>query len=309
MVFNKIILIKVYFFFLIFPLFCLSQDYVDILKLGYGRSFENNFEGSDSSTYITSVEANLTLPIVLNKNNAIITGGVFSQNRLQLYPSENGLTTPFTNLYSTTLKVGLSSAFNEKWGMTLVLLPKVASDYYDISSNDFFFGGFGILKYQKRSNVLYRFGLYSSSEAFGFYTTPILGWYSLSKDKKIEMDIFMPISVDLNYTQGDFTYGFSYFGIGRSFNLEQSNLNQYVQLNSLEFAGYAQFNRLFKHAILRAKLGYASDDYEVHNYGDKIDFGFIAFNFGDDRQQLNPKIKGSLFFKVELLYRISFSKQ
>ena len=302
--FNKIILIKVYFFFLIFPLVCLSQDYVDILTLGYGRSFENNFEGNDSSTYITSLEANLTLPIVLNKNNAIITGGVFSQNRLQLYPSENGLTTPFTNLYSTTLKLGLSSTFNEKWGMTLVLLPKVASDYYDVSSNDFFLGGFGILKYQKRENVLYRFGLYSSSEAFGFYTTPILGWYSLSKDKKIEMDVFMPISVDINYTQGLFTYGFSYFGIGRSFNLEQNDLNQYVQLNSLEFAGYTQFNKLFKNTILRAKIGYASDDYEVHNYGDKIDFGFIAFNFGDDRQQLNPKIKGSLFFKLELIYRV-----
>jgi hypothetical protein len=300
---------KLYFAFLLLPLFCFSQDYVDVLKLGYGRSFNNNFEGSDGSTHITSLEANLTLPIVLNKKNAIITGGIFSKNRLQLYPLENGFTTPFTNLYSSTLKIGLSSTFNEKWGMTLVFLPKIASDYYDISSNDFFLGGFGVLKYQKRENVLYRFGVYSSSEAFGFYTTPILGWYSLSKNKKIEMDIFMPISVDINYTQDGFTYGFSYFGIGRSFNLEQNNLNQYVQLNSLEFAGYAQYNKLFKNTIIRAKLGYASDDYEVHNYGDKIDFGFIAFNFGDNRQQLNPKIKGSLFFKLELLYRVEFAKR
>lgn len=293
---------------LVFPLCCFSQNYVDILKVGFGRSFNNTFEGTDGSTHITSLDANLTLPLVLNENNAIITGGIFSQNRLQLYPSKNDLKVPFTNLYSTTLKIGLSSTFNEKWGMTVVLLPKVASDYSDISSNDFFLGGFGILKYQKRENVLYRFGLYSSAEAFGFYTTPILGWYSLSENKKIEMDVFLPISVDVNYTQGDFTYGINYFGIGRSFNLEQNNLNQYVQLNSLEFAGYAQYNKLFKNTRLRAKFGYASDDYEVHNYGDKIDFGFIAFNFGDDRQQLNPKIKGSPFFKLELVYRVNFNK-
>ncbi|GGZ73541.1 DUF6268 family outer membrane beta-barrel protein [Algibacter mikhailovii] len=297
-------MIKLYLTILLFPIICFSQDYVDVLKLGYGRSFQNNFEGAEGSTYISTLEANLTLPIVLNKNNAIITGGIFSRNKLQLYPPQNGLESPFTNLYSTTLKVGLSSTFSERWGMTLVFLPKIASDYHDVSSNDFFMGGFGILKYQKRENVLYRFGLYSSSEAFGFYTTPILGWYSLSKDKKIEMDIFMPISVDINYTSGEFTYGFSYFGIGRSFNIEQNDLNQYVQLNSLEFAGYAQYNRLFKNTILRAKLGYASDDYEVHTYGDKIDFGFIAFNFGDDRQQNNPKIQGSMFFKLELIYRI-----
>ena len=29
---------------------------------------------------------------------------------------------------------------------TLVFLPKIASDYHDVSSNDFFMGGFGILK-------------------------------------------------------------------------------------------------------------------------------------------------------------------
>ncbi|WP_136481607.1 DUF6268 family outer membrane beta-barrel protein [Cognatitamlana onchidii] len=286
------------------PLLVGSQDYIDVFKLGMSQSLENKFEGTNQSTNITSLEGNLTLPIVLNDNYAIISGGIFSRNSLQLFPSSDNIKAPYTNLYSTTLKVGFSGSFSENWSMLLVFLPKIASDYHDISSNDFFFGGYGILNYQKKDNIKYRFGLYSSSEAFGFYTTPILGWHSLSKNEKIEMDIYMPISADINYTQGKFTYGFSYFGIGRSFNLEEGQANQYVQLNSLEFAGYAQYNRLFKNVILRGKFGYASDDYEVHTYGDKIDFGFIAFNFGDNRQQLNPKIKGSLFFKMELIYRV-----
>ena len=67
------ILKKIFITFLVWPFFCFSQDYVDVLKLGYGRSVNNKFEGSDGSTYITSLEANLTMPIVLNQNNAILT--------------------------------------------------------------------------------------------------------------------------------------------------------------------------------------------------------------------------------------------
>ena len=282
-----------------------GQNYLDLFKIGYGHTFNNTFEGSSGSTNVSMIETNLTLPIVLNSNNTIISGLIFSKNRLHLFPSENGESAPFTNLYSTTLKLGIQSSFNDKWSMTLIMLPKIASDYYKISSNDFFLGGIGILKMKKKDNLFYRFGVYSSSEAFGFYTTPIIGWYSLSKNKKFEMDMFLPISADINYTQGHFTYGFSYFGIGRSFNIEQNDSNQYVQLGSLEFSGYLQFNNLFKNVLVRAKLGYSSDDYELHDYGDKIGFGFIAFNFDDNRMQLNPKIKGSAYFKLELVYRLS----
>jgi hypothetical protein len=300
---HKLYFKAIGFLVLLWPVLGLAQDYVDILKVGYGDTFNNTFEGSNGSTHVSVLEADLTFPIVLNDNHALITGIIFSKNRLQLYPSENGQEVPYTSLYSNTLKLGINSTFNEKWSMTVVLLPKLASDYYSISKNDFFLGGLGVLKMQKRGNIIYRFGIYSSSEAFGFYTTPIIGWYSLSKNKKFEMDMLLPISADINYTQGHFTYGFSYFGIGRSFNLEQDNSNQYVQLSSLEFAGYIQFNNLFKNVIIRAKLGYSSDDYEVHNYGDKIGFGFIAFNFDDNRVQLNPKINGSAYLKLELVYR------
>ncbi len=287
------------------PKYASAQNYVDILEIGYAMTTGNAFEGTNEETQVTSFEANLTLPIVLDKNysTAIITGAIFSLNRLQLFPSEKGMQTPYTNLYSTTLKIGLDTSFNDKLGMTLVMLPKMASDYSQISGNDLFFGGYGFLKLKKRDNLVYRLGVYSSTEAFGFYTTPIIGWYSLSENKKLEMDMYLPISADINYTSGQFTYGFSYFGIGRSFNIEKDNSNTYVQLNALEFAGYFQFNNLFKNIILRAKAGYSTDDYEVHNYGDKIGFGFIAFNFNDDREQLNPKINGSLFFKLEAVYR------
>jgi len=293
---------KLLFALLLYPCLAIAQDYVDLFKIGYGETFNNNFEGTTSSTSVKSFETDLTFPVVLNEKNALITGAAFSRNNLQLFPEAE-----FTSLYSTTLKLGLASTYNDKWRSTIVLLPKIASDYKNISGDDFYFGGFAILKLQRKENLIYRFGFYGSSEAFGIFSTPIIGWYYLSPNGKFEMDMSLPIAADINYTCGSFTYGIDYFGIGRSFNI--SNVNAYVDLSSLEFASYLQFNALDKSVLLRAKFGYSSNDYEVYTEGDKIDFGLSAFSFGDDRTQLNPSINGSVFLKFEAIYRFTISPE
>ncbi|WP_214111863.1 DUF6268 family outer membrane beta-barrel protein [Aequorivita echinoideorum] len=276
-----------------------SQNYVDLLKIGYGQTFNNNFEDANSSTYVKSFDVGLTLPIVLNKSHALITGADFSRNNLQLFPETN-----FKSLYSTNVKLGLASTWTEKWSTTVVLLPKIASDYHIITSKDFYVGGFALLKLKKKENLIYRFGAYGSQEAFGFFTTPIIGWYYLSPNKKFEMDMSLPISADVNYTFGTTTLGLDYYGIGRSFRLHYENSTSlYADLSSLEFAAYAQFNTFEKSVLLRAKVGYSSNDYEVYRSDEKIDLGVSAFSFGDDRTQLNPSISGGFFFRMEAIYR------
>ena len=172
-------------------------------------------------------------------------------------------------------------------------------------------GGFAILKYKKKENLIYRFGIYSSSEAFGFYSTPIIGWYYLSPNQRFEMDMSLPISGEMNYNVGVATIGFDYFGIGRSFRLYESNdqSNSYVDLSSLEFSSYVQLNTLENSVLFRAKFGYSSNDYEVYADDNTIDFGLAAFTFGDDRSQLNPNLKGGLFVKFEAIYRFQIKKE
>ena len=265
-----------------------AQDYVDIFRIGYGETFNNDFEGTNSSTSIRSFEVGLTFPVVLNDNHALITGADFSANNLQLFPEAER-----TSLYSTNIKLGLASTYSERWSSTIVLLPKIASDYNDISSDDFYLGGFALLKLQKKENLIYRFGVYGSQEAFGFFTTPIIGWYYLSPNKKFEMDMSLPISADVSYDLGKTTIGMDYFGIGRSFNIKKENQpDTYVDLSSLEFAAYWQFNFLDKSVLLRTKLGYSSNNYEV-------------YTDGDDRTQLNPEMKGGFFAKIEAIYRFN----
>lgn len=276
-----------------------AQEYVDIFKIGYGQTLNNNFEGVDSSTNVEFFEAGFTFPVVLNENHTFITGADFSLNSVQLFPE-----TEYSNLYSTSLVLGMASTWSEKWSTTIILLPKIASDYKNISSNDFYFGGFAILKLKKNENFKYKFGVYASQEAFGLFTTPILGWYYLSTNKRFMMDMSLPISADINYKFGATTIGIDYFGIGRSYNVHYENKPTiYADLSSLEFAGYFQFNVLEESILLRAKVGYSSNNYEMYAEGQEIDVGVSAFSFGDDRTQLNPSINGGVFLKVEAIYR------
>lgn len=290
---------------LLFSCIASAQEYVDLFRIGYGQTFNNNFEGVDSNTNVESFEVGFTFPIVLNENHALITGADFSLNKVQLFPE-----TEYSNLYSTNLKLGMASNWSEKWSSTLVLLPKIASDYKNITHNDFYFGGFAMLKLKKNENLKYRFGVYASQEAFGLFTTPILGWYYLSPNKRFEMDMSLPIAADVSYKFGLTTIGVDYFGIGRSYNVHYKNQpTLYADLSSLEFAGYLQFNALAESVLLRAKVGYSSNDYEIYAEGDKMDLGVSAFSFGDDRTQLNPSISGGVFLKVEAIYRFHLKEK
>ena len=293
---------KITLLFLFLSSIATAQNYVDIFKIGYGQSFNNDFEGTANSTQIKTLEADLTLPLVLNEQTAIVTGLSFSRNSQQLFPEGE-----FVGLYSTALKAGLSHKFNEKYSATLIFLPKIASDYEDISGDDFYFGGYGIFRIHKSERLVWRIGGYASSEAFGIFSTPIFGWYYLSPSGRFEMDMSLPVAADINYCLGLTTIGMDYFGIGRSFRLSDKNLpegfsNLYTDFSALEFTAYVQFN-VMKEVLLRAKLGYSSTDYELYDRDEKIDLGLSAFTFGDDRTQVNPNINGGLFIRFEAIYR------
>ncbi|GEQ84742.1 hypothetical protein ULMS_02500 [Patiriisocius marinistellae] len=309
---KKIILILFF-----FTTITTAQDYVDILKVSYGNSFNHSFEGFTDEMNIKSLDADFTYPIVIDENNAIITGFLHSNNNLQLFPDSFLTQNPLApqslskriNLYSTVLKIGLATNFNEKWSGTFVVLPNLSSDYKDISSDDLYLGGVAVIKYQKNEHLKYRLGIYAMDQAYGIFTTPILGFYYLSPNERLEVDASLPISADVNYRFENWAVGVDYFGIGRSFDIHQENTpDYYVDYGSLDFSIYAQYAMLEKSILLRGKLGYSDIDAEAYEDGDNIDLRISAFDFGSERTQLNPINSGGIFAKVEVLYRFNLSK-
>lgn len=277
-----------------------GQDYVDLFVVNYGQTTNTDFEDGSGSTSRDITEATLTIPIPIDDNNAFITGIDFNQSNLAVVADMDNV-----NLYSTTLQLGWSRTFNEKWSATLVMLPKIAGDYESIDSDDFYFGGYGIVKLQKKENLIYKFGAYASSEAFGVFAVPIIGFYYVSPNEKYEANVSFPIAVNMNYRIGDRSkLGLDYVGIGRSFRLTtDGRKDTYIQQGNLEFAAYYEYGLFNNTILLRIMAGYATNDFELYNRDETFDLGLAAFRFGDDRTQLNADIDSGFYAKVGLRYR------
>ena len=287
------------------PLTSIAQEYVDVFKFGYSYTDQAKFKDTNENTSINIFNASVTLPIELNSKHAFLTGIDFSSQNLWLTPEYSQSTT----LYNTLLKVGLATTFTEKWGTTLVLLPKIASDYKTISGDDFNFGIYAIAKLKKSEYFKFRFGLYASTELFGVFATPIFGAYYLSPNKRFEIDASLPITAAVNYHFERVSVGFDYFAIGRSYNISQETSTPvYVDQRPIEASTYIQFGLAEKSVLLRAKVGYSSNTNEVYAQEDQLNYRISAFSFGDDRTQLNSDILGSVFLKFEAIYRIHLKK-
>jgi len=165
-------------------------------------------------------------------------------------------------------------------------------------------GGALIWKYKKDKNFSYSFGFYGSTEAYGLYASPIIGLYYHSPNSRFEINLNLPSDGDLNYSLSNKTkIGVDYVGRGSSFKLTTLNVRStYAENNSIEFSSYLQ-RRLFNAILLRLKMGFSSNQFEVYPIDQKIDLRLSLLKFGDHRTQLNTDLSGSIFFKIEGIYR------
>ena len=68
---------------------------------------------------------------------------------------------------------------------------------------------------------------------------------------------------------------------------------------------FLEYGFLEKSLIFRLRGGYASVSYEVFDTNDKLPIRISAFEFGDDRNTLTPKMSGNFFAKAQLVYRFN----
>ena len=290
--------------FLVLPFLCNAQEYIDLFSINYGKSQKTTFEDSSINTDITTFQTNIILPIVLNEKYIAVTGVNFSSYNLQLLPdSENN------HLYSTNLRAGLSVKHSEHWSGIYLFLPKVASDYINLSSEDIYLGGLALLKYKRNESFGYGLGLYGSSEAYGMSVVPIVTFYYHSPNKRFEINAFMPNDADINYNLTDKTrVGVDFLGHGNSYKLTTDNVRaNYVENNSIDFSTYVQRSVLDKKILLRLKMGYSLNQFRVYPIDQKLDLQILALKFGDNRTPILDNKSNTLLLKLEAIYRFDLS--
>ena len=286
----------------------MGQNYVDILKVNASTTPYNTFDTSTSKTKIDQIDVDLTVPIKINDKLSIISGAMFESFQTKLFEDGNVKT-----FGSTALKIGANKLFNDRWSGTAVLLPKIASDYKNISGIDLQFGAVGIMKYKKSDNKNFKFGLYYNSELFGPFFVPMVGMYYLSPNKKFETNIMLPLQADVNYKLIPFmNVGFNFNGQIRSYHLTDvtpTHKSTYIARSTNEFYAYLKFN-VTKSLSITTKVGQSlGRSYKVFDEGDKVTFGLPATFIGGKRQQLNTNFSNGMIFQATLLYRFNLEKK
>lgn len=216
-----------------------------------------------------------------------------------------------SNLTMTRLNLGVKYQHSEKWSGTYVLLPKLASDFDNIGSQDFQIGGIAILDYQHSESMKWKFGMYSSTENFGTTITPIIGLWHRSKNEKFYINATLPIRMDMNYslTKG-FSVGTDLLTSIKSYNLTGTNSDHYVQEESIRFAAYAAYGFLDNSLIVRGKIGLDTTDYGVYNSNDKVGVQVLTIQVsGDDRTRLNTEFDSGIFLGADLIYRFDLKNK
>ena len=166
-----------------------AQDYLDIFKASYSQASLGNVQDS-LDTDVNNTNLELYLPIPITSKAVILAGFTYENTGLgSFFAKENTGTdssTVFTdgssNLIMTRLNLGMKINHGNKWSGTYVALPKLASDFNDLGSDDFQMGGLALLEKKYSSRKVLKFGAYVSSENFGTTVTPIIGlWYKSKK--------------------------------------------------------------------------------------------------------------------------------
>lgn len=284
-----------------------AQEYIDLAKINYGTIFNSGFEGTEESTDITLFDASITFPIPVSEKTTIITGVDYSQQTLELAPDSGTF-----SLNTATLKAGFNMKHSERLSGTYVFLPKIASRDFHTNGDHIFFGGLVLLKYQKSDRMQYRFGAYASTEGFGILMTPVFGLYHLSENKKWEVTATLPINADANYRfNSTIALGLGFQAPVRSYSLtkEEDSIETYAQVSNIELGPYIQYAILNQSILLRLQSGYSTASYEVFEEGDTLPIRLSAFEFGDDRNLLNPEMNGSFFVRIGAKYRFDLKNK
>jgi hypothetical protein len=279
-----------------------AQNYVDLFKVNAGTTPVNTFDSSGTASVLNEYGLDANVPVKLNEFTTFLTGLSYENFQTKLFPEQK-----IQSLSALALKLGLSHNFNEKLTGTLILLPKLATNFGTIDRQDFQMGGIAFMKFKRKPNLNYRVGLYYNTESFGPLFVPLLGLYYLSKNERVEITAMLPIAADINFKIVRLlNVGVNFNGQTKSYHTTHINpglTSAYVVRQTNELFAYLRFN-VSKNILIQAKVGQSfGRKFRVYNDHEKVDFALPLTFVNDKRRQLNTNFSDGMVFQVVFIYR------
>ncbi|NOX47516.1 MAG: hypothetical protein GXO89_11135 [Chlorobi bacterium] len=277
-----------------------AQQKFTVGSFGYMVSPGNTYADTNLKSNIGYFTGVLTVPLKLNEKTALLTG--LRGNLWNVKYDPKGFWPE--NYYSLGLTLGVNHKFSDDNSLLLVLLPKLNSDFKVLNSNAFQLGFIGTWSHRVDEDFLWKAGLYYGAEFFGPFFSPIFGLdWKLSNKWKIKGDLPIYVNIDYNIKK-DFSVGLGYIALVSTFRLSGEFQDAYTSRFAIEPYLFANA-KVAKNVYLNGKLGYTMGrTYPIYAKDDKIDWQLMAWEFGDEREQLNPEIDEGLFIEFTLSYKV-----
>ena len=290
-----------------------AQDYFDIFKASFSSASLGNVDDENAQTDVTNRNIELYMPIPITQKVTIIAGFTYENTSLgNMYfnfdESPYGFVDGSKNLIMTRLNLGMKINHGNRWSGTYVALPKLASDFSNLGSNDFQIGGLALLEKKYSGRKVLKFGAYVSSENFGTTVTPIIGLWYKSKNSKFYVNATLPIRADVNYSITDaFSLGANLLSSVKSYNLSnERNSDFYVQEESIRLSAFAAYGFLNDMLIVRARVGLDTTDYALYDKDAASVVQVLTKQIGNrkDVDRRNSEFAAAPFVGLDFIFRV-----
>lgn len=273
-----------------------AQKYTDLFSISEQYSPNNSFKSGSAKCDIHDMNIAAKAPLKINATDFVLVG--FSANRLTF----SGDSLPGgSSFLATTLQVGYVANFG-RYNITAVALPKVSSDFAEVTHHSFQMGGLLIFSVKYSDNFKLKYGCYYNQEFFGPLIVPIIG-LDWKINEKLRIFGNLPITATAEYTLS------KRFSTGIFFNANTSpylydKQKQYIHKSTQEISAFGDFY-LTKNIVFQTKLGYTlGRKYDLFHLSDKIDAKLFA-EIGDNRTQLNSNaLKDGFIGEFKLIFRV-----
>lgn len=248
--------------FLLLTISCSAQPFVDVLSVNHQRlkttttndSFTNRF----SNTYL-----GIVLPLKVDSNNYFIVrvNGELLNSSIEGHQHHASV-----KLKMMLLGLGWQHNFNDKWSLTGIIMPKIASEMKDkLSHEDFMLGGYMVANYKTSPNHRYKLGLYYNREPFGNFFVPLAGAdIQLNKNNWIYGQLPLYLRYEHRFNQKFYSgLGVRIFGRGYRLSSDYNRNYVFLQENQIKlFCDYYLTQNLVFYGEIGRTMGYGLRHYK-----------------------------------------------